>query len=158
MVRILHITMSQPIRSKRKCQMTYMYYTLELYPIAMPSKPRLLEECAAKVDVHVDATCWGMQQLLLSSPALEMQLLENWSAECVQQWNINGILCWLNWGAKENAELPVLTFLREMPRESWRYLDKAVWYSAQNWLHWKGVHGVYLSTCNVNVLPVKNNV
>ena len=100
--------------------MTYMHYTLELYPIAMPSKPRLPEECAAKVDVHVDATCWGMQQLLLSSPALEMQPLENRSAEYVQLWNITSILCWLNWGANENAELPVLTFLREMLMESWR--------------------------------------
>ena len=61
--------------------MTYMSYTLKLYPITMPGKSKLAEESAAQVDVHVDATCQGMQQLLLSSPALEMQLLEKWSAE-----------------------------------------------------------------------------
>ena len=56
-----------------------MSYKLELhvYPITMPSKPKLPEESAAEVDVQVDATCQGMQQLLLNSPALEMQLLEN---------------------------------------------------------------------------------
>ena len=41
------------------------------------AKPKLPEESSAQVDVHVDATCQGTQQLLLSSPALEMQLLEN---------------------------------------------------------------------------------
>ena len=56
-----------------------MSYTLELhvYPITSPSKPKLPEESAAEVDVQVDATCQGTQQLLLNSPALEMQLLEN---------------------------------------------------------------------------------
>ena len=35
-----------------------MSYTLELhvYPITMPSKPKLPEESAAQVDVRVDAT------------------------------------------------------------------------------------------------------
>ena len=64
-VRILHTTVSLPICPKHKCQMLYMYYTVELYPIAMPNKSRLPEENAAH--------CWGTQQLLLSSPALEMQ-------------------------------------------------------------------------------------
>ena len=105
-----------------------MSYTLELP-----------EESAAPVDVHVDATCQGIQQLLLSSPALEMQLVENWATECVQLFGtFLAYYVELNWGTKENAEL--LTFLREMPRESWRWLDKAGWYSAQDWLHWKGVH------------------
>ena len=78
-VRILHIKMSLPICPKHKYQMTYMSYTLELhvYPVTMPSKPKLPEESAAQVNVHVDATCQGTQQLLLSSPALEMRLLEN---------------------------------------------------------------------------------
>ena len=140
-VRILHITMSLPICPAHKYQMTYMSYTLELhvYPITMPSKPKLPEESSAQVDVHVGATCQGTQQLLLSSPTLEMQLLENWSAECVQLFGtFLAYYVELNWGTKENAEL--LTFLREMPRESWRWLDKAGWYSAQDWLHWKGVH------------------
>ena len=68
-VRILHITMSLPICPAHKYQMTYMSYTLELhvYPITMPSKPKLPEESSAQVDVHVDATCQGTQQLLLSS-------------------------------------------------------------------------------------------
>ena len=66
--------------------MTYMSYTLELhvYPITMPGKLKLPEESVAQVDVHVDATCQGTQQLLLSSLTIEMQLLENLSAECVQ--------------------------------------------------------------------------
>ena len=109
-----------------KYQMTYMSYTLELhvYPITMPSKPKLPEESSAQVDVHVDATCQGTQQLLLSSPALEMQLLEKWSAECVQLFGtFLAYYVELNWGTKENAEL--LTFLREMPKESWKWLDKA---------------------------------
>ena len=78
-VRILPITMSLPICPKHKCQMTYMSYSLErhIYPIKMPSKPKLPEESVVQVDVHVDATCQGTQQLLLSIPALEMQLLEN---------------------------------------------------------------------------------
>ena len=50
----------------------------------MPSKPRLPEGSAAQVDVHVDAIYQGTLQLLLSSPALEMQLLENLSTEWVQ--------------------------------------------------------------------------
>ena len=121
-VRILHITTSLPICPKHKCQMTYMSYTLELYPITMPSKPKLPEKVLPK---YVAATCQGTQQLLLSIPALEMQLLENWSEECVQLFG--AFLAYyveLNWGTKEsNAEL--LTFLREMPKESWRWLDKA---------------------------------
>ena len=76
-LRILHIRMSLPICPKHKYQMTYMSYTLELYPITMPSKPKLPEESAAQVDVRVDARCQGTQQLLLSSLAIEMQLLEN---------------------------------------------------------------------------------
>ena len=136
-VRILHITnMSLPICPKHKCQMTYMSYTLEQYPITMPSKPKLPEKVLPK---YVAATCQGTQQLLLSIPALEMQLLENWSEKCVQLFEtFLAYYVELNWGTKENAEL--LTFLREMPRESWRWLDKAGWYSAQDWLHWKGVH------------------
>ena len=83
------------------------------------AKPKLPEESSAQVDVHVDATCQGTQQLLLSSPALEMQLLENWSAECVQLFGtFLAYYVELNWGTKENAEL--LTSLREMLRESWR--------------------------------------
>ena len=71
--------------------------------------------------------------------AEEMQLLEKWSAECIQLFGtFLAYYVELNWGTKENAEL--LTFLREMPRESWRWLDKAGWDSAQDWLHWKGVH------------------
>ena len=95
-VRILHITMSLPICPAHKYQMTYMSYTLELhvYPITMPSKPKLPEESAAQVDVHVDATCQGMQQLLLSSPALEMQTPGKLiSRMCTTFWNISGILC-----------------------------------------------------------------
>ena len=94
-VRILHITnMSLPICPKHKCQMTYMSYTLKLYPITMPGKSKLPEESAAQVDVHVDATCQGMQQLLLSSPALEMQTPGKLiSRMCATFWNISGILC-----------------------------------------------------------------
>ena len=95
-VRILHITnMSLPICPKHKCQMTYMSYTLKLYPITMPDKSKLAEESAAQVDVQVDATCQGMQQLLLSSPALEMQTPGKLiSRMCATFWNISGILCW----------------------------------------------------------------
>ena len=44
--------------STHNYQTTYMSYTLELhvYPITMPSKPKLPEESAAQVDVRVDAT------------------------------------------------------------------------------------------------------
>ena len=122
-----------------KYQMTYMSYTLELhvYPITMPSKPKLPEERAAQVDLHVNATWQRTQQLLLSSPALEMRLLENWSAECVQFFEtFMAYYIELNWGTKENPG--PLTFLREMPRKSWRWWDKAGWYSAQEKVSMKG--------------------
>ena len=148
-VRILHITMSLPICPAHKYQMTYMSYTLELhvYPITMPSKPKLPEESSAQVDVHVDATCQGMQQLLLSSPALEMQLLENWSAECVQLFGtFLAYYVELNWGTKENAEL--LTILREMLRESWSWLVLCPRLALLKRCPWKGAACTYLSTCN----------
>ena len=131
--RILHITMSLSICPKHKCQMTYMSYTLELYPITMPSKPKLPEESAAQVDVHVDATCWGTQQLLLSSLALEMQLLENWSVECVQLFGtFMAYYVEHNWGTKENAELPNMYWLFQercqgQAEDSWI----AGWYCAK---------------------------
>ena len=145
-VRILHITnMSLPIYPKHKCQMTYMSYTLKLYQITMPSKSKLPEESAAQVDVHVDATCQGMQQLLLSSPALEMQLVENWATECVQLFGtFLAYYVELNWGTKENAEL--LTFLREMPRESWSWLVLCPRLASLKRCPWKGAACAYLST------------
>ena len=78
-VRIPQITMSLLICPKHKYQMTYMSYILELhvYPITIPSKPKLREESAAQIDVHVAAKCQATQQLLFSSSALEMQLLKS---------------------------------------------------------------------------------
>ena len=116
------------------------WHTCPIHSSYAQSQCPASQSCLGKVlPKYVDATYQGTQQLLLSIPALEMQLLENWSAECVQLFGtFLAYYVELNWGTKENEEL--LTFLREIPRESWRWLDKAGWYSAQDWLHWKGVH------------------
>ena len=69
-----------------------------LYTRAIPNQnvqqATLPEESAAQVDVHVDATYQGTQQLLLSSPALEIQTPGKLiSRRCTTFWNISGMLC-----------------------------------------------------------------
>ena len=90
-VRILHITMSLPICPKRKYQMTYMSYTLELYPITMSSKPKLPEESSAQVcRCHMPRDTAGALEYPCTRDVTNEKLI---CRMCTTFWNISGILC-----------------------------------------------------------------